>query len=324
MTNIAEKLTYYRKKNNLTQAQLGELLHVSAQAISKWENGQAEPGLDMIVKLAEIYRVSIDELLSISPAPIANEGATAAPTPKKPNGFGKALRKFWYIPVIVLVLAAALTVTLILLNQPSKYGRMLKNGTIQIGMSTVDIKEKLGTPTDTATYEEHRQLLNGLNYNATYAIYCNERKPKNEEEVWFGVECRYLRLVFSGNDKLYEAFYNNSPTTEVWSYGDTSLLTVESYQKIKSDTGLVTFTNGSVFLGKISVTTDGRNKQLQCPLGKFNINDAIELSGSSGGTSSSKICVACGDADASCVKDDRLTGTPVYICQECRKLLFDD
>lgn len=55
MTNIASNLTFYRKRSGLTQGQLGELLHVSAQAISKWETGQAEPGLDMVARLAEIY-----------------------------------------------------------------------------------------------------------------------------------------------------------------------------------------------------------------------------------------------------------------------------
>lgn len=48
----------------MTQQQLGEQLNISAQAVSKWENDQAEPDLTTVRALAEIYKVSVDTLLS--------------------------------------------------------------------------------------------------------------------------------------------------------------------------------------------------------------------------------------------------------------------
>lgn len=61
---LGQKLSAYRKMAGMTQQQLGEQLNISAQAVSKWENDQAEPDLTTVRALAEIYKVSVDTLLS--------------------------------------------------------------------------------------------------------------------------------------------------------------------------------------------------------------------------------------------------------------------
>lgn len=60
---INDRIKFYRKKSNLTQSQLAELIGVSPQAISKWETGIGYPDLSMVVPLAIALRVSTDELL---------------------------------------------------------------------------------------------------------------------------------------------------------------------------------------------------------------------------------------------------------------------
>lgn len=84
MESLGRTITEYRKKLNLTQKDLGEKLNVSAQAVSKWENGQAEPDASTIKKLCEIFKISTDELLGNVPP--ADEVATAtvveAPAPQ--------------------------------------------------------------------------------------------------------------------------------------------------------------------------------------------------------------------------------------------------
>jgi transcriptional regulator with XRE-family HTH domain len=62
---IANKLLALRKKNNLSQEELAEKLGVSRQAISKWERGETSPDTDNLILLANLYRVSLDELLGI-------------------------------------------------------------------------------------------------------------------------------------------------------------------------------------------------------------------------------------------------------------------
>lgn len=58
-----EYLKDLRIKNNFSQEKLGELLGLSRQSISKWEQGNATPDTDNLLKLSELYGVSVDTLL---------------------------------------------------------------------------------------------------------------------------------------------------------------------------------------------------------------------------------------------------------------------
>ncbi|MDD7350780.1 MAG: helix-turn-helix domain-containing protein [Clostridia bacterium] len=64
-----EKITQLRKNFNMTQADLGEKLNVSPQAISKWERNQAEPDINTLKKMSILFNVSIDELLNEEASP---------------------------------------------------------------------------------------------------------------------------------------------------------------------------------------------------------------------------------------------------------------
>ena len=61
--NLQERISYYRKKCELTQEELAEKCSVSPQAVSKWENGLTAPDISLLPRLAEIFNCSIDELL---------------------------------------------------------------------------------------------------------------------------------------------------------------------------------------------------------------------------------------------------------------------
>ncbi|MGV3010658.1 helix-turn-helix domain-containing protein [Streptococcus thoraltensis] len=63
MTIFAEQLKSLRTARNLSQDNLAEQLYISRQAISKWENGDAAPDMDNLIKLASILEVSLDELM---------------------------------------------------------------------------------------------------------------------------------------------------------------------------------------------------------------------------------------------------------------------
>ena len=52
-----------RKKANMTQKELGEKLNVTDKAVSKWERDLACPDVSTLPKLAEIFDVSVDELM---------------------------------------------------------------------------------------------------------------------------------------------------------------------------------------------------------------------------------------------------------------------
>ncbi len=56
------KIAYYRKLNGLTQEELAEKVGVSTQAVSKWEQQLSCPDIMLLPTLANIFRVTIDEL----------------------------------------------------------------------------------------------------------------------------------------------------------------------------------------------------------------------------------------------------------------------
>lgn len=59
---IGEKIKQLRKKNDVTQEKLADYLHISYQAVSKWENNTASPDISMIVPIANFFDVPIDIL----------------------------------------------------------------------------------------------------------------------------------------------------------------------------------------------------------------------------------------------------------------------
>lgn len=62
MMEIGSKIFELRKKNNLSQEKLAELVGVARQTISKWELGETSPDIKQAKQLAEIFHVSLDEL----------------------------------------------------------------------------------------------------------------------------------------------------------------------------------------------------------------------------------------------------------------------
>lgn len=59
-----EKIASLRKKNNLTQEQLAEILNVTRQSVSRWEMDVAFPETEKLIKLSKLLDCSIDFLLN--------------------------------------------------------------------------------------------------------------------------------------------------------------------------------------------------------------------------------------------------------------------
>lgn len=104
--NIGEVIKSRRKRRNITQAELAELLSVTPQTVSRWEVGISYPDIAMLPQLATVLRVSADELLGIGREDSQETGnaASAGPilsqsqvdsifyySPKPPEGKGKKI-----------------------------------------------------------------------------------------------------------------------------------------------------------------------------------------------------------------------------------------
>ena len=63
ITKLGQSIAAYRKDRAMTQEQLAQELGVTAQAVSKWENGTSDPSTTNLLALARLYGVSAEELL---------------------------------------------------------------------------------------------------------------------------------------------------------------------------------------------------------------------------------------------------------------------
>lgn len=57
-----ERLKQLRQKKGLTQQEIAELLGVKRNTYSDWENGKTEPNFETLLKLADLFEVSLDWL----------------------------------------------------------------------------------------------------------------------------------------------------------------------------------------------------------------------------------------------------------------------
>ena len=71
-TVFAHNLRFYREKAGFTQQEFSQMLNISRQAYSNYENGKRVPTLDIVCALAQFYGISIDELIGRS-APVVSD-----------------------------------------------------------------------------------------------------------------------------------------------------------------------------------------------------------------------------------------------------------
>ncbi len=83
--SFGENLQMIRAKHNITQEQMAEQLEVTRQSVSKWESGVSYPEMNTILKICEMYQVSMDDLM---------RGTLAEKDNATNEKFEKQIRKF--------------------------------------------------------------------------------------------------------------------------------------------------------------------------------------------------------------------------------------
>ena len=89
---IADKIKNARTIKKLTQEQVAEDLNVSRQTISNWENGKSLPDIVSIIRMSELYDLSLDELLK-GDATLLNKIERDMKVAKAENNVIKFVRK---------------------------------------------------------------------------------------------------------------------------------------------------------------------------------------------------------------------------------------
>lgn len=81
----ADRLQELRKKHGYSQEALSEKLGVSRQAVSKWERGESSPDTDNLIALANIYGITLDDILNTEKEIISADSTPLAPPAPKTN-----------------------------------------------------------------------------------------------------------------------------------------------------------------------------------------------------------------------------------------------
>lgn len=129
---IGKFLAQLRHERELTQEQLAEKLGTSNKTISRWENGNYMPPVEMLAELSEFYGVSINELLSGRRLEISETRSAAEENLKsvlEDSSFSLEDRKryftrkwqkeHWFVYVIPSAIAIIFIIISALLNQPA-------------------------------------------------------------------------------------------------------------------------------------------------------------------------------------------------------------
>lgn len=112
-----EKLRDLRKQHHMSQEELAHQLDVSRQSISKWESGISMPDLEKVIKLSDMFNVSLDELLKDRKSDSDFKFYTTDVVEKK------AMSKINAIAMVVFTLSLATILTLLIISilEPHEY-----------------------------------------------------------------------------------------------------------------------------------------------------------------------------------------------------------
>ncbi len=88
--DLGARIYDLRSRARMSQGDLAEALDVSRQSVSKWENGNAVPELEKLIKMAELFNISLDELV----------GRDAPPAPRTAAAPGLSVQKLLGIVLV--------------------------------------------------------------------------------------------------------------------------------------------------------------------------------------------------------------------------------
>ena len=201
--NLGERIYRLRTEKKLSQNDLAELLNVSRQSISKWENNNAMPDLEKAVKLSEILGVTLDELVkgrdgrektAVDNTMITEEDAgekTNTSQEQKCDGGRTPLRKI--VGVILLCMSLFLGVIMMFGTGSILGVLILMSPFLLCGIACLKVEQHLGMWCCWAIYFSVDMFLRyGTVSDWTQVFYDTTRMGSSR---WFIVWAQFLGLV---------------------------------------------------------------------------------------------------------------------------------
>ena len=67
--NIGKRYQLYRRRSRLTQKDAAKLIGVKSYQLANYESNRSEPSIKVLIAMAKVYRVSVDQLLGVAHKP---------------------------------------------------------------------------------------------------------------------------------------------------------------------------------------------------------------------------------------------------------------
>ena len=108
-TTIAKNIAQLRQSKKMTQIELAEQLNYSDKAVSKWERGESLPDVSVLLEIANLFGVTLDELVRDAPRPLKSRKKEPLTT-RYNRGFitGVSLVLVWFLALLAFVLGSLL------------------------------------------------------------------------------------------------------------------------------------------------------------------------------------------------------------------------
>ena len=188
-----------RKKNNLTQKELGDKYGVSYQAVSKWETGKNLPDISLIKQMSKDFNINIEDIL---------EGEF------NNNNNNSVKKNNWLIPLLVVI--AILILMLILLIFNHNHDNDFEFKTISSTCSDFKIYGSIA-------YNENKSSINIANIN-----YCGG----NDKEKYKKIECDLYETHGNTKIKITSCDYNQKNSMTLEDYLQNITLNIDNYSRV--------------------------------------------------------------------------------------------
>lgn len=179
MKNFAIKLKELRLSKNITQKQLAEQIHVTKQAVSKWEQGKSLPDIVTIEMLAVFFNITVDALINNEAQENKNQHLCEVISARN----SKEINQNKALKIVTLVLSSLVIILLICFTVVMRENYLLKNPE-RITIQDTEIKVLSSDNTQRAA-------------NITFNFYNKANEPKSYTSSNFFVATN------SNNDDLY-------------------------------------------------------------------------------------------------------------------------
>lgn len=199
---LGERLKELRVQRGIKQKVFAAALNMSSSAVSKWENGQNEPDMETLLKIAEYYGISMEELLKGGlAAPENTEQDLSGADTAQADTEGKTQIPKIHILKAILGIAAGFVFTVLLVTAGIvlwRAGKKEDNISYEIiaGRYTLDKKEEIG-----------------YGYNIMYevSVFCPKAISGGiQEEVAAGVLTEWINgRLGDENIELIRVIYNH-------------------------------------------------------------------------------------------------------------------